>query len=91
MSFIGLIVWVALIFRYRRQWGYTIPALIWLADVFLFNLIAVLHATGVIDVDVAFLNAWSASTRIYALLLLVGGGAILLVEGKGEKIFDELS
>jgi hypothetical protein len=72
VSFIGLIISIAYIIKYKEKRGYGITALTYFLDVFLYN--SVLHLQlvwGFHFLTLQGLEIWSGVVRLHSLFLLI--------------------
>jgi len=72
VSFIGIIISIIYMFKYKNHKGYAVAALTYFLDVFLYNL--ALHSTlvwGINILNFQRLEIWSGVVRLHGLFLLI--------------------
>lgn len=79
-AFVGIIVWVLLINRYRKHWGYGIAPISYFAHLLIFYLFVYVD-----KLDPIFLNGWSNALRLHGIILFIGIGISILVCGRKIK------
>jgi len=84
----GLIVYILLAKRHPVMRLYLIAPVSWLAFTLSFLLASYGNQIGICDIAPETLNVWSASVRLYSLILVLGVGLVWLANPKGELPHD---
>ena len=80
----GIILYL-IIGAYRKTVRlYLIAPLTWLGFTLAFLVGSYAHQIGLWDISPASLNAWSAATRLYSLIVVIGVGFILAFSRRGN-------
>lgn len=72
-TLVGIGVWVAFIFKYRKHWVYAVIPLSYLIHVLLLYTSSALHLLEPLD-----LNTWSNAVRLHGVLLVVIMGMLTI-------------
>lgn len=72
-TLVGIGVWVAFIFKYRKHWVYVVIPLSYLIHVLLLYTSSALHLLEPLD-----LNTWSNAVRLHGVLLVVIMGMLTI-------------
>jgi len=80
----ALIKFCEMAHRRRRLAVYIFPVMTWLGVIVVFYCVLILHATGVIRIDVNVLNLLSNAVRLMALFILLSVGWYFNRRSKNE-------